>query len=334
MTIIFSYLFYGNTAYTKDISIEHLFAPWTDIQQVHQENHHITTSQDRYEIIKKNKTIIDALCHNNDAIRNNTAQITLANNLVEWAFSPSSAAMFMDMHTNATQYPILQLLYTAMWSILSEKGWFDWHSNCMQSLKLEHDAGKTIVYVGGGCDVYQLITHGIYNITIIDPMLPTQERYYVKDYHFLLQGVGPNNGINDTITHENLTLKRSDFQIMPGYITVALPSGQQRCIPTAKTTWSVFDEKQKRLGSIVFERRLATQKDFELKNALLVSWNELYYIINGSWGIKLDQLSTDTKLFVKQLRKPITKEFINNMHQADLLNRSTFQFIGLGSNVT
>ncbi len=268
-----------------------------------------------------------------------TEQQQFTNDLVEQSFSGKQADLFLKMHSDKTQHESLQFLYTTMWSVLAEHGWCTWDSSCLKALKQEHDSGKTIVYIGGGCDIYELITNGIYNIIVIDPILPTQKNYYPDDYLYLIQGSGPDHGLNDQITglagNKRLTLKRSGFESMPDYISFSLPSGQQRCTQVSKTTWTVLDKKQHPIGTIIFDRRFTTQKDFELApdRVLLFSWNELFFVINGEWGIKTNQFQDDITLFIKQLRKPITKEMIDNMHHAHELNRSKFKFIGLGSHV-
>jgi hypothetical protein len=64
----------------------------------------------------------------------------------------------------------------------------------------------------------------------------------------------------------------------------------------------------------------------------LLSFNELYYIICVSqkdwWGVDPKQFTNDTQIYVKQLRKPVTKQTMLHMSYADA---SPFQFIKLGT---
>ncbi len=359
---IIVYFCLSSVTIAKQISLDTLFDPWQSLQQVHQDiacfdaqkctcNNFITTfkpdndtkqfpGQSLEAILEPDKKQLQIMCNNHDPLRNNASNFALANNLFDWCFTMPTSELFLNMHFDQASYPTLRFLYTALWSILSEKGWIDWHDMCLKQLKQEHDAGKAIMYIGGGCDIWQLLRYGIYNVTIIDPMLPMQERYYIKDYNFLLSGTGKNNGLEDEIIMqscgETITLKRVVYEKKEKYITVDLPSGQARCIPLSITEWAVFDEQQNQRGKIVFGRRMATQHDFAMSqdNVLLLSWNELACIIDGTWKIDTTIFLADTKIFVKQLKKPVTKEIIDTMCMAVKHNKSNFRFISLGSNIT
>lgn len=285
------------------------------------------------QVLSYSKQIITIITNNNNVNFNNACSLNLANDLAEWCLNAPSAERFIAMHIQQDNYPALQFLYTTLWSVLAEKGWCDWHDTCLKQLKQEYDTGKTIVYIAGGCDIKPLLDYGIYNITILDPLLPTQQRYYPKDYLFFIKSNGTNDHI---IFNTTISLKRLSHQETKTYTHTQLPSGQQLRITHTKTEWSILNTQGKQLGIITFDRRPATQADFEItdKKILLMSWNELQSIIDHSWDINPQKFDLNLSLHIKQLRSPITKTSIDNLTMATKLNLSTFRFIGLGSDAT
>lgn len=266
---------------------------------------------------------------------NYTERLTYANHLVEAYLTGTKSTEFLAMHTNQADYPILQELYVTLWSTLAEEGWFRWHEECLDHLKKVSDAGKTIVYLGGGCDIYPLLAHGIYNITIVDPLLPTQKKYYPDDYEHLIKGQGSSGGINDrifcTANNKKIVLTRSAFCPLNNYLVTKLPSGQERCFAASQTTWTVVIDNQTK-GLVTFDRRYLTQEDLapHPNKALLISWNELYFIINGNWKVFT---TTIDHIFVKQLAQPLSQKTIKVMQQVHQANVTSFKFIGFGSDV-
>jgi hypothetical protein len=103
------------------------------------------------------------------------------------------------------------------------------------------------------------------------------------------------------------------------------------------TTWIIYDrDSGTRLGRLVINRRFCNQADFASGpgKALLMSFNELFFVatadVKKSWGINPEKFSTDFKMYVKQLRKPLTREVILNIRKGE---ESPLQFLSLGSEV-
>ena len=227
-----------------------------------------------------------------------------------------------------------------MWFHLVGEGWKDWHQNCLDALKKEHDQGKRITYLAGGNDMYQLVKHGIYNIDIIDPMLPSQPDYYAEGWLWLIK----KNGLGDKIIfnfdkNTTVIMKRVGYKEFELF-DASLSTGDTVKIRHSKTTWNLYNKKNmKKLGTITIDRRFARQADLVInknaKKALLFSFNEMYFVDApqsfGGWGIDTSVVKQDTKIFVKQLRKPITKSTWAHLRKADA---SSFSFILLGSCAT
>jgi len=262
---------------------------------------------------------------------------TVANNLFEFCFSKEHFPEFEKLLKAEQQYPIARLIYSNIWTNLVETGWKEWHHDCLENLKTQHDAGKKIVYIAGGNDIYQLIKNGIYNIEVIDPILPSQPDYYSKGWEWLIR----KNGIGDQITLDfkdrNLLMKRTRYT-EGKYFTAELSTGKSAKLKESKTTWTLFNlESNKKLGTIVFNRRFAKQEDFayDPKKAHLISFNEMYLSTAiakyGGWGIKPGHMSQKTPFFIKQLRKPVYKSTLLNLRKAD---QAPFPFMVLGSCAT
>ena len=141
---------------------------------------------------------------------------TVANIFFEYCFSAQTFPLFKTRVLNSRYHPIVRLLYSVIWRQLAGNGWKEWHASCLHNLKKASDKGKTIVYVAGGCDIYQLIKQGIYNIHVIDPMLPTQPAYYAEHWGWLVKRSSKNPGIGDclrfTFKNKLVVMKRSSYQ--------------------------------------------------------------------------------------------------------------------------
>jgi hypothetical protein len=261
---------------------------------------------------------------------------SVANNFFEYCFSPKTFLSFKKRLKNSCYHPLARLLYSVIWKQLAGNGWKEWHASCLQGLKKACDDGKTIVYIAGGCDIYQLIKQGIYNIRIVDPILPTQPAYYAEHWWWLVKRSSKNPGIGDclrfTFNDKSIVMKRSGYS-EKGSFTCRTKRGAKRSIPQSITQWTVYEDNQK-VGTVTFDRRFCKQKDFlpDKSKQLLISFNELYYITSteepDSWNINPLKFKPAIKLQVKQLRKPLNKQVLCNMVQADQL---PFSFIRLGS---
>jgi hypothetical protein len=209
-------------------------------------------------------------------------------------------------------------------------GWQHWHVDTLQALKKEADAGKEILYIAGGTDIYQLFKSGIYNIRIIDPMLPTQPKYYSDGWEWFING----DEATFSCGKKKLRMKRAGYKKIGGSFSLTLSNDKKVKIDKSITTWHLLDGKKK-LGEIVFERRLTDQKDFKVKKkqAILLSSNELYFIAapkeSDGWGIDPRKFDEKIKIYIKQLQKPVNKAIVCNMRYE--IKQEEFAFISLGS---
>lgn len=260
------------------------------------------------------------------------ATFSLANDIFFHTFSPKTYAHTQRLIENSRNAYIANMLYAIMWHNLSRKGWLSWHANTLKNLYHESQQGKEIVYIAGGTDFYQLLKHGIFSIRIIDPFFPTQDTYYSAGWRFLVGGRYFEN-IGDTITlpcnNTKLILQRIAYEK-----TGATIKHEQKTIPCSITQWRIFKNTlEEPVGTLTLDRRFVTNNDFlpSPKRCLLISVNELYFITSAgsaSWGISLKDIDPQIVLYVKQLRNPVSKTIMRNMHTAD---KKGYGFIQLGS---
>ena len=209
--------------------------------------------------------------------------------------------------------------------IIGTGEWRSWHQNTLDNLKREYDQGKEIVYIAGGSDIYQLLKRGIYRIRNIDPLYPTQTKYYSEGWDFLAVGKGAGSGIGDRIVFDQdefsgrkLVMRRISYKRIGTLLENVEIAETNVSIPKSETVWSIEDGDGKRLGTYTLERRFCTQNDFVTGpgRALLISFNELYFIVtknDENWGIKPELFAENFKFHVKQVRAPLSREVIMNM---------------------
>ncbi len=294
------------------------------------------------EDIEKNNALFQLLFAHPQEDMSNQMLFTVANRFFEYCFEEQSFPMFQKMLLNKSSHETARLLYAVLWYNLAGNGWKHWHQDSLKALKEKADQGHQISYIAGGSDLYQLIKAGIYNIRNIDPQLPSQPKYYTNDWQFILRGDTSDGGVGDKIvfnfgTH-TIIMERIEFQLMGGATFKArIASGEIIELPKSVTTWAIKDAEGNRLGQYILERRFCDQSDFVTvpQKTFLMSFNELYFIAMpvalGGWGIQTVQFPDNLSMIIKQLRKPVTRQMINNMHIATLLNNSDFKFIALGS---
>ncbi|MBX9830909.1 hypothetical protein K2X40_03045 [Candidatus Babeliales bacterium] len=268
-------------------------------------------------------------------------QFEIANRFFRFCFSLETFSLFQNMLNNERNLPIARLFYATMWYHLAGTGWKNWSAQALKNIKEQADQGKKIVYIAGGSDVLQLLKHGVYNLTVIDPQLPSQPKYYTNEWEWLIKGEDADGGIGDCLTvnsgEQKLTLCRSLYKPLGSFFKARLADGQVIALEKSFTTWDIFDEQNNKLGTYSLERRFAEQADFiaHKAKALVISFNELYFIalpdcLNG-WGIEPHKFSQDLTLFVKQLHEPVGKHEVCAMRMASLINASDFKFLALGT---
>jgi len=259
-----------------------------------------------------------------------------ANRFFEFFFRPDTWNYSKKLLTDPVLFPIARVFYSIIWFYLSGQGWKHWNGACLDALKKEHDAGKKIIYIASGTDIYQLFKHKIYNIESIDPLLPSQPKFYADGWSWLIREDGIGDKITIKFDERELELKRVEFRVY-GTFRAKLHTGLEEDVQKNMTRWAIYDKKSgKQLGNWVIHRRFATQDDFimDKNKALLVSFNELYFITTSNpvknWGIDPELFQDNFSIYVKQLRAPVTKQMGLNMQAADV---SELGFIALGSQI-
>jgi len=293
-------------------------------------------------VLEKYKILSSLLFSTQNSVTQQETLFTFANSLFEYCFNDATCEHYTELLMTPKYHPIARYINTTMWFNLVGEGWKHWHKDCLTNLKADSKNGKEIVYIAGGCDFYELLKQGIYNIRIIDPFIPTQEKYFSEGWQFLLDGnIG--DEINFGFDAKEITLIRnhdeSSFYISTTPVNQTTETNKlPQTIKQKTITWLVVDKFGNELGNVIIERRFATKKDFEPSSTktLLMSYCEAVYtslpsIIEG-WDIDISSFDKDFKMYVKQLRKPITKNHMLNIRLASVINLASLEFINYGSN--
>jgi len=292
-------------------------------------------------VIKRHRSLMKLFFCDCDKIVRLEYLFSVSNRMFEYCFgNQRSFSQFKRFLYDDSLHQIARLCYSTMWFYLVGEGWKHWSNECLSKIKKEADRGKEIVYIAGGNDIYQLLNHGIYSIRVIDPMLPSQPRYYSEGWDWLLKPA-QGNGIGDCVIlrcdNQKLCLKRETYNEM-GTFKANLSTGATTKLPLSVTRWGVYDQANTKLGSIVFDRRYCRTKDFYIhpKKTLLISFNEMYFAAMPDklfgWGINVAALSGKMQLYVKQLRKPVNKRVLLTFRRNEA--KAPFDFILLGSCAT
>jgi len=276
-------------------------------------------------INRKYRRFMDTLLYRENVSEFDSAMNSIANRFFEYCFYPSTYKHFSKIHSSDDNRPIIRMLYEVIWYYLARTEWKSWHRNTLQNLKKEYDSGKEIVYIAGGDDIFQLISNGIYRIRNIDPIYPTQTRYYSEGWDFLALGENESEGINDRIIfddginrHKGIVMRRISYEKQGVLLRTEPIKGKRIVIPKSVTVWSIEDKSGKQLGQYTLERRFVNQDDFKHDpgKALLISFNELYFIMTANeenWGVDPKSFDKNLAINVKQLRKPIEWQVMMNI---------------------
>lgn len=261
--------------------------------------------------------------------------IALANRLVEFCYQAATFPLYQATIQQTENHSIARMLHTIIWYNIIGTGWKLWHADCIKALQDAAQAGQRIKYLAGGNDVYTLLCNGIYNVTIIDPFLPSQARYYANGWEWLLSGK-----LQDEIVgmfgSQELRLLRTAQQ--DGETFIAKTGGQYMPLKKVTTTWTVYKaETDELLGTIVFDRRFTQQSDLVPDPAyvFLMSYDEFIYLglpgILDGWGITPNSIDPSFSCNIKQLRTPVDRDFLNNLRIASITNYADLKFINLAS---
>jgi hypothetical protein len=251
----------------------------------------------------------------------------VANRAFEWSFRPATYARLRALIAKPAGRAIVRLLYELMRHFLARTGWAHWHEQALAGLAREHARGREIVYVGGGADLYQLIRHGLYRVRFIDPMLPTQTPYYAEGWDYLAKGAGRDGGIGDEIVFgkagpgPKVTLRRTSYVEQGTLTEVMVPrpgrkTGVKTAVPRSTTGWTILDAGGKTVGAFTLERRFAVDADFRPDRAMLMSINELNYVVStrrDNWSLNPRGFDKGVVIHVKQLRAPVDWATLQNL---------------------
>lgn len=260
----------------------------------------------------------------------------VGNRFFEFCFSPQTWPLFEEIINKPELHPLGRILYATIWYYLAGNGWKHWNSACLDELKKEAGKGKKIVYIAGGSDVFQMISRGIYNIEVIDPILPSQPKYYSEGWDWLVKPDGLGDEVTFTAADKNIYMKRTNYT-ENGTFKARLVTDVIADIPNSITEWTIYaKDTNKQLGIFTISRRFCTQKDFFInaQRAMVTSFNELYFLVSPnpqkSWGINPELFDSEYQIYVKQLREPVTLEEMFNMRRTE---QSDFSFIALGTEI-
>ncbi len=277
------------------------------------------------DVYQKYRRFLESMMFHGDMKKYYSSLNGIANRFLEYCFYPKTHAHFRNILDKTENHAVVRFLYEIIWYYLARSEWRSWHQNTLDNLKREYDQGKEIVYIAGGSDIYQLLKRGIYRIRNIDPLYPTQTKYYSEGWDFLAVGKGAGSGIGDRIVFDQdefsgrkLVMRRISYKRTGTLLENVEIAETNVSIPKSETVWSIEDGDGKRLGTYTLERRFCTQNDFVTGpgRALLISFNELYFIVtknDENWGIKPELFAENFKFHVKQVRAPLSREVIMNM---------------------
>ncbi len=286
--------------------------------------------------IEKYNALMNLIVSHPDEVVRYEMIFAVANKFFEYCFSPKTFREFQQLILHKDYYPIPRMLYSVAWFNLAGNGWKNWSAASLQELNKRASEGKRVVYIAGGSDILQMIRAGVYNITNIDPQLPSQPKYYTNDWEYILNG-----NIGDTITinlsDKFIVMERTGFELNGKTFKARIATGEVIELPESVTTWTLKDKDGAELGTYRLERRFCTQDDFAPapNKTLLMSFNELYYIALpaafGGWMVDPSRFDENLDIVIKQLHKPVTKEMVYNMRVAALINATDFKYIALGT---
>lgn len=304
----------------------------SEINDFEQKNHYDQT-------IEKYKAFNRLLFAQDDLYKENEYLIALANRLFEYCYDSKTFAHYQTLLTTYKHYPVARYLNASIWHILVGDGWKHWHDHTLQALKAHAQNGSEIVYIAGGTDFYHLLREGIYNITIIDPFLPTQSRFYSEGWEFLISENSLDSEIRFGPACKSIKMKCVDCKIGEPFYA-KLSNGNVLTMKKNVITWHVFDRDGQQIGHVIINRRPVVQDDFVVheNKSFIMSYDEMIFIalpdmLNG-WGIDPTKLSDALQINIKQLRKSVDRNILCNIRIGSMINLTDLRFINLASDPT
>lgn len=286
----------------------------------------------------KYRSFLEALLGSGEEESERRALFAAANRFFEYCFFPRRHGDCMQLARNPVDHPLLRLIYSNMWYHLSGVGWQHWHASALDELERRARAGDEIVYIAGGTDIYELLGRGMTKLRVIDPIFPSQTKYYAEGWRFLVEPSGRGQDrilFTERDDGADYVLVREEHRVTGRFASGELSDKSKRTLPRSHTVWAVYDGDGKKTGSVVFERRFVEQKDFAATGGrtFLISFNEMNYLAatdTSGWGLKPADFPASFRMVVKQLRKPVSRKVLVNLEE---MRNSDFYFIKLGTSI-
>jgi hypothetical protein len=295
--------------------------------------------------------VAEFMFHSPDAQEQQRNLFKLAGRFVKFCFADGPRfAVYQKVLENKQFHPLVRFMHSVMWYQLSGSGWRVWSLAVLDNVVADAKRGKEIVYLAGGVDVNQLVIamvqRGVreFRIRVVDPMRPTQAKYYGGDsanFRFLVEHPGAGDGVGDRIRmtlqvpdagKKSVVLRRSSVRYTGEFIV----SESAGLVPCQVTQWAVYDlslSDSVPVGVVEFDRRRITQADLAVdksETSLLIGFNELAYMTRaGQWGLDMDQLPDGFEMRVKQLAYTVDRTMVQNIRSANQMDE--FSFIRFGS---
>lgn len=275
------------------------------------------------DVGKKYRGLLRALVSHPSWMKERLALFALGNRFFEYCFRPATYPALRALIDKDETLPLVRLLFEGIAYTLARNGWAHWHASALDGLQARSDAGDEIVYIAGGTDIYRLVQWGLRKVRVIDPMFPSQARFYSEGWEYLIRGKAADGGLGDRIVfkHQNRELVRRAYSEDGTFTTDTLSDGTKKTLTRSVTEWALR-EKGKEVGSFILERRFLTQADLAVApgRTHLVSFNELFFLVTqqkSNWGIDPAKLDPSFRLFVKQLRAPVDRATLLNVRDSE-----------------
>ncbi len=299
----------------------------------------IEESQHFDVIIEKYKAFSRLLFPFDDTFKQSEYLLAFANCLFEYCFSDETFPHYQNIVMSYDQHSVVRCINALMWYYLVGDGWKHWHANTLDGIAAKAAQGNEVVYIAGGTDFYHLLRNGVTNITIIDPFLPTQARFYSEGWEFLISPGALNSEIRFGPSCNSIKMKCVDYCVDDKF-HYKLSNNQILSVDKGVITWFVYDRNNNHIGHVIINRRPVTQQDLAdcQGKVFVMSYDELTCLaapeLLHGWGIDPTQFPDNIKFYVKQIRKPVGKNTLCAMRIFSMLNLSDVRFINLASDPT
>ena len=262
-----------------------------------------------------NQRLVRALVRRKSEVQSRLALMELGNRFFEYCLAPATHGALRALVSDEASGPLVRFLFHGVSYPLARTGWRHWHLDALEGLARRSREAREIVYIAGGTDVYRLLQWGVRRLRVIDPMLPSQARFYSEGWAFLLEGA-----LGDEIVFSGgekpLRLVRTGYRQGPPFAAAEHSGSSGRPLQESTTEWAIRRAGEPD-GELVFERRFARQDDFRPEGrTFVVSSNELFFVANPGRegrGIDVRRFAPDIEVYVKQLRAPLGWASLQNL---------------------